>query len=402
MDLKTKNANNLFSKDINTFKSACHNIIENKDFETFLKLCESAESIFDFIKEKINKGLFEAVNAENFKNVFVFMKLYCADFEEFIINSFVKFANEDLTDTLLEIFEHGEDDQKTYCAAYFERINDSLALDLLNKYAMSENEALAANCAKALFNFGDKTLFNKAVEELKEDDTKALRAVEFLASYGDKEAFLPVFNYMKKSTCAPNAALALLDIKPFEILIKEDVPRALEIYDVILNAYPEDLPLSTLGFYCVFDFIDYLLNRAEKTPYVCRLILNTKLKFEIFVSDDIYTFDLDKNLKNCIKEAHNNLQQFDPAFCKNNLKCELLNEDKTRALNALLVIGDLGLKNYVDDILNLARTSEDEILVCESTLALKKMNALEGLNSENTINRLKNEYIKAIVSSYFN
>ncbi len=402
MDLKTENANNLFSKDVNTFKSACKDIIENKDFETFLRLCEGADNIFDFIKEKINKGLFEAINGENFKNVFVFMKLYCLDFEEFIINSLVKFANEDLTDTLLEIFEHGDEDEKTYCAAYFERVNDPLALDLLNKYALSDNEALAANCAKALFSFGDKTLFSKAVEELNKEDEKALRAVEFLASYADKEAFLPMFNYMKKSLCAPNVALALLEIKPFEVLINEDVKSALEIYDVILNAYPEDLPLSTLGFYGVFGFIDYLFDRAEKSPYVCRLILNTKLKFEVFISDDIYTFDLDKNLKNFIKETYDKLQKYNYDFCQNNLKEELLNEDKSRILAALLIIGDLSLAHYAQDILNLAHKSEDEIVICESVLALKKMNALDKLNKEGILNRLQNEHIKAIVASYFN
>jgi hypothetical protein len=99
---------------------------------------------------------------------------------------------------------------------------------------------------------------------------------------------------------------------------------------------------------------------------------------------------------------HDKLQKYNFDFCKNNLKEELLNNNQSRVLAAISVIGDLNLANYTNEILWLAQNCDDEIIVCESVLALKRTNALYKLNENSVLNRIQNEHIGAIISSYFN
>ena len=65
MDLGTKNANDLISKNFEAAKSAAKAVVDTADVETFEKLTQKSEFIFDFIKEKIIKNLCCAVTKEN-------------------------------------------------------------------------------------------------------------------------------------------------------------------------------------------------------------------------------------------------------------------------------------------------------------------------------------------------
>ena len=58
MDLGTKNLNDLISKDDNASNTAAKRILDNCDVESFEKLCEKSEFLFDYIKEKYLKTLF--------------------------------------------------------------------------------------------------------------------------------------------------------------------------------------------------------------------------------------------------------------------------------------------------------------------------------------------------------
>ncbi len=85
MDLGTKNLNDLISKDDNASNTAAKRILDNCDVESFEKLCEKSEFLFDYIKEKILKNLVCAADKDNFLNTFKFIKIYNIDFEDFII-----------------------------------------------------------------------------------------------------------------------------------------------------------------------------------------------------------------------------------------------------------------------------------------------------------------------------
>ena len=47
------------------------------------------------------------------------MKIYAPDFEDTIVSCISRYANEDLTDEMLELLEKGTDEEKTYASKVF-------------------------------------------------------------------------------------------------------------------------------------------------------------------------------------------------------------------------------------------------------------------------------------------
>ena len=177
---------NITSKDINLSRSTIENLIKTQDIESFGLLCEKSDFIFPFLKERIISDFIKLIKEENLNVIFEFSKIYCADFEEIIVNSWLKFASQDLTDEILNLFEKGTNEQKAYCAKYFTKIQDPLALEYLNAHAFSDFEPLKTNCAFALSAFGDEEILNKMKEVVlnSNDEFEKLNALNFTANYG--------------------------------------------------------------------------------------------------------------------------------------------------------------------------------------------------------------------------
>lgn len=403
MDFKNKIVNDLFSRDFTLKNHAAKELIENKDTEAFSILCENAPYIFEFLKEKATKILVDNVNVNNFENIFAFMKIYSADFEDFITASLVKFANEDLTDKIYELFENGTDEEKAYCAKYFYFVNDTIALDILNKYAYSKFEPLAYNCAKTLNKFNDKTLYKAAIIDLKSDkeDYDKMDCVNFLVAYNDKNAFLPIFEFMKKTCFENEVAINLLDLKSFEEMLKDGQSAcAMDIFDRILSAYPELLHLNTVSSYEIFDFIKFLAN--EKSPYALRLLLKAKIKFDLFKKENIYTFDLDETEKRTVNDIAYFLNTYFSKNMQNNfLNSEIFNKDVYRAIEALNVIGELNLEKYGKSILKLIELSENSLLISEATRTLKRFDEFKVLQIDKILEKISDENLKILTQSYF-
>ena len=152
---------NITSKDTKLSRSAIKTLIEGCETDNFKELNNKAEFIFPFVKERIIKDFVTLVNIEDLKTVFEFSKIYSSDFEDMIVNSWIKFASEDLTDEILELFETGTVEQRAYGAKYFSRILDSLAVEYLNKEAFSSFNPLKINSAIALSAFNEKEVLNK-------------------------------------------------------------------------------------------------------------------------------------------------------------------------------------------------------------------------------------------------
>ena len=110
---------NITSKDIKLSHQTIENMIKAKDIEPFKLLCEKSDFIFPFLKERIAADFIKLIKKEDLNAVFEFSKIYCADFEDMIVNSWIKFASQDLTDEILDLFENGTVEQKAYCAKYF-------------------------------------------------------------------------------------------------------------------------------------------------------------------------------------------------------------------------------------------------------------------------------------------
>jgi len=422
MDLGTKNANNLISKNQETAKAAAHAIIENSDVETFEKLCEKSEFIFDFLKEKIIKNLCCAVNRENIPNIFKFTKIYSLDFENFIINSWLKFANEDLTDEILALFETGDDGQKAYAAAYFSQINDPVALEYLEKYAFSDFEPLAQNCAIALSKFNDKNLYNKAVCALQEEkndiesDFEKCKYINFLVSYGDKSAFDVLFQYFKKTCTKSFTASNILYLTSFfELVNLGKTPQALEIFDTITGAYPEEVSLETVFDFEISEFVKYLcsllnpdietsLHEAEdqniSPSYIRRIILKAKHKFNLISREDIYTFDLSKDAKKEVSNISGFLNTVEINLF-DGLEEELLSTNKDRVLECFDVILNFGKKEFSGKIAETVLNTEFEDVISEGTKILKNFGRLNLINKEEILNKINNAPLKALTESYF-
>lgn len=217
------------SKDFNQSQEAIKNLINSKNLTLFSELSEKSEFIFPFIKEKIIKNFVNLINKNNLDNIFEFTKIYSFDFESLIILSWVKFANEDLTDEILELFEKGTQEQKAYCAKYFSYIKDSLALDLLEKNAHSDFEPLRTNCAITLSSFGSGKIINdmKQIIETSDDAFKQLNALQFLTAYNNENL---IYYITQKAYNNPFVVEILTSLKNFYSL--EVLKKNLSIEDL--------------------------------------------------------------------------------------------------------------------------------------------------------------------------
>lgn len=414
MDLGTQNLNNLISKDEKLSKAAAESIINNSDFDSWVKLCEKSEFLFDFLKDKIIKNLANAVTSKNLHVTFQFIKVYNADFEDFITKVWLKFANEDLTDKILEFLETGTNEEQTYAAGYFYYINDSLALEALKEKVFSNFEPLAQNCARALSKFDDKELYNSAIDIIKSDidDFEKYKYVDFLVSYGKKEAFNELYAYLENSYAKGFIASSILYLKSFHEIIQEgQLNKALRIFDIILSSYPEEISLDTVLDFEIFDFLRFLMQKIEfngsgtnfenlEESYIKRLILKAKYKFNLISREDIYTFDLTKSIKKEINDmsAFLNTTKTD---LFNGLEKELQIKDKERILEAFDVILNFGKIEFSNNIKEIVMYTKYEDLISEGIKVLKAFNRLNLIQKDEILTKLKNENIKAIVLDAF-
>ncbi len=152
----------LTGKNPKEFQPVAFDVINIPDIELFRELVEKDDFLFDFVKQNVAQRLSENCNNSNYLNLLEFLKFYSPSYEEFIISTIANFADEDLTDKMLDIFENGTDDEKTYCAKFFSYIQDPLAIELLRENDYSENSALSANCASTLGTMSDKVSYNQA------------------------------------------------------------------------------------------------------------------------------------------------------------------------------------------------------------------------------------------------
>lgn len=384
---------NITSKDIKLSHSIIENIIKTSNIEAFRQLCEKSDFIFPFLKERIANDFVKLIKEENLDAIFEFSKVYCADFEDIIVNSWVKFASEDLTDEILDLFENGTIEQKTYCAKYFSRICDSLAIEYLNKYALSDFEPLKTNCALALSAFGDKEVLNKMKEVVlkSDDDFEKLNAFNFITTYGKEEQIKFALEYAFLSPFAINVITNILDFNEINYLKNIlDKKTMVQIFQLIIEEYPEDLSLDSCYYWNLAEFIKLIY--SFDCQYSKNVLILACEKFKEFSENDIYTFDFDKNVKSEIKKIANLLKSFELNF-----GCEYKDEFE---LNLILeIIQELKLSQYCDFLINLFNNFEDE-KKAQVAIVLKELNKIELLDFE-AVNQIKNENIRELIRSFY-
>lgn len=294
----TENLKKLTGKNKNDYEAVAKHLLDDCDVELFKELVDNDDFLFDFVKNNVAQRLENAVNQNNYQNLVEFLKYYSQSYEDVIIDSLVKYADEDLTDLMLDKFENGCDNEKTYAAKYFAKIQDPLAYEFLRLNSYSDNEFLAQNCAMTLGAWHDEKSFDEAIEKLQNtDDFEKLSAVKFLTAYGDKKAVPKLFEAMKTSTMAENIAGEIPYLVSLYELIKTDYENALLAIIYITNALGEILPLSVVFDFEFFEVFEELINNHDDSK-VAITLLNARDKFDTLTENDEYLYDEDKNTKN--------------------------------------------------------------------------------------------------------
>lgn len=294
----TENLKKLTGKNKNDYEAVAKHLVDDCDVELFKELVDNDDFLFDFVKNNVAQRIENAVNQNNYQNLVEFLKYYSQSYEDAIVGSLVKYADEDLTDLMLDKFENGCDNEKTYAAKYFAKIQDPLAYEFLRLNSYSDNEFLAQNCAMTLGAWHDEKSFDEAIEKLQNtDDFEKLSAVKFLTAYGAKKAVPKLFEAMKTSTMAENISGEIPYLVPLYELIKTDYENALLAIIYITNALGEILPLSVVFDFELFEVFEELINNHDDSK-VAITLLNARDKFDTLTENDEYLYDEDKNTKN--------------------------------------------------------------------------------------------------------
>ena len=387
---------NITSKDNEVSKSAMNMLINSSDFKFFKLLCDKSDFIFPFLKDKITLNFVKLINKDKLETVFEFSKIYNCDFENLIVKSWLKFADEDLTDRLLELFEVGTQEQKAYCALYFSHINDPLALELLKENAKSDYSYLKINCAKALRAFNDRSTLDemKNIVVNSDDDFEVLNASEFICAYGDIDFILK--NTLNSPFCA-NIILSVFEFCDFYSLKTLcDSETLAKIFSIIIEALPEDITLQNIEFLSIFDFIKELEHNSSQ--YVQNLLILAKTKFKEFSSNDIYQFDLDKNTKDELKNISNYLNSKN--YGTNNEIEELKSGDSSKIRIALEVIQELNLEKYYIEIAHLINSNSFNTTLCAQGVMILKEKGKCDLIDKSILDNIQDENLKAFIESY--
>ncbi len=288
----------LTGKNKKDYETVAKHLVDDCDTELFKELVENDDFLFDFVKNNVAQRISNAINKNNYRNLLEFLKYYSQSYENVIISALVEYADEDLTDIMLDKFEHGTDAEKTYAAKYFAKIQDPLAYDFLKLNSYSDYDFLAQNCAAALGEWHDENSYNSAIEKLvSDDDFEKLAAVKFLVAYGNIKAVPQIINSMKNSTMAENIAGEIPYLENLFDLLRDRYDDALLTINYIINALGEILPLTTIFDFELFEVFEQIINNHDDSKSAI-VLLNAKEKFDTLTENDEYLFDEDKNTKN--------------------------------------------------------------------------------------------------------
>ena len=379
----------LTGKNPKDFEPVAYELINAPDVELFAELVSQDDFLFDFVKQNVAKRLSKVCNESNYLNLLKFIKYYSPDYEDFIISNLVEYADEDLTDRMLEIFENGSENEKIYCAKFFAYIQDPLALDLLKKNAYSENSYLSGNCASTLAILGDKDSFNSAIKMLdNEDNFKVLAAVRFLIAYGNKEALPDIIKAMKNSSFSENIAGEIPYLYDLLSLYEFNREDCLYTLNLIINGLGEILGLSSVFDFQLYDIFEMLIkNNPDSISAV--VILNAQDKFNTLTENDEYLFDETKDTKQEVLDIKNLLNTINKKEL-NSLSEKELNE------NSLFVYTALDFTKNTDKVRKLL-TSENQTLVLRALEILKKLGSISDEDRKTAFNSVSNENIKNVI-----
>lgn len=379
----------LTGKNPKDYQFVAQHIMDNTDVKLFSELVEKDSFLFDFVKQNVAQRLENATNDNNWRSVIAFLNYYSPSYEDFICSTLARYANEDLTDELLEMFENGTLAQKTYISKFFSYIQDPLSVDLLKEYSQSEDEYLSANCAITLGVMKEQSSFDNALIRLNSnDDFEKLSAVKFLVNYGRKDVIPKIICAMKTSSMAENIAGEIPYLENLFNILDDNFENGLIVVNYIINGLGEILCLSQVLDFELYDIFEYLITRSHDSR-VAIILLNAREKFEILTENDEYLFDEDKNTKNeifDIKKLVLNTNKKSLLSCVN----KELKEDSAFVYTALDFARDL---NSVRELLK----CNNQTIILKTVEILKKLGNLDDTAKTVALLKVTNENIKSII-----
>ena len=379
----------LTGKNKNDYERIAAEIVNNADTALFKELVENDGYLFDFVKQNVAQRLAAACNETNYRNLLKFFDYYSPYYDDFIVSTLARYADEDLTDEMLDMFENGTTAQKTYCAKFFSYIQDPLALELLRENSYMENESLNANCAATLGIFQDEASYNDAVRKLwSEDEFEQLSAVKFLVLYGDKKALPEILHAMKNSTMAENIAGEIPYLETIFEILDEHYEDGLLVLNHIVNGLGEIIGLASVFDYELYDVFERIIRNSNDSKAAV-VLLNAQEKFAILTENDEYLFDEDKNTKNEINDIKKLLSGINVKNLKPMILQEL-NESSPFVYTAL---------DFTDDVFAIRELLKcsNQTIILKTAEVLKKLNNLDEPTKTVALLKVSDENIKSII-----
>ena len=379
----------LTGKNKNDYERIAAEIVNNADTALFKELVENDGYLFDFVKQNVAQRLAAACNETNYRNLLKFFDYYSPYYDDFIVSTLARYADEDLTDEILDMFENGTTAQKTYCAKFFSYIQDPLALELLRENSYTENESLNANCAATLGIFQDEASYNDAVRKLwSEDEFEQLSAVKFLVLYGDKKALPEILHAMKNSTMAENIAGEIPYLETIFEILDEQYEDGLLVLNHIVNGLGEIIGLASVFDYELYDVFERIIRNSNDSKAAV-VLLNAQEKFAILTENDEYLFDEDKNTKNEINDIKKLLSGINVKNLKPMILQEL-NESSPFVYTAL---------DFTDDVFAIRELLKcsNQTIILKTAEVLKKLNNLDEPTKTVALLKVSDENIKSII-----
>lgn len=397
---------NLTGKDEQKAQEAACFMVDNINIDLFKALVDKTDFLFDFVRNNVAKRITKAVNKDNCLNIIKFFDVYSSYYDDLFASILAKHANEDLTDEIFELLEKGTNSQKAYSAKYFSYIPDTVAIELLSKYAFSDDEALNYNAAEALGQMNDDISFGIALSNLNsDDDFEQLKAVKFFVAYGRDYPFKEIFEALKKSKMPENIAGQIpYMISVCELLNSNQIENALLVLDNIFSGLGEILPLSDIFQFELFEAVEFLMKKNSQendfSGKIAEILLKALAKFKLFTENPEYIFDEDKDTKYEISSIYKLMQSFGGDFWrkqKHFILAELESSDD-RVIEALSIVVEFNLTEAADSIKKLLER-ESEIVVCEALSTLKQIGCLDGIDINAVSSKIKNDNIKAVIEN---